>query len=325
MKSFLLCFFIFLITIVNASADNTFIIGTNDGGPLPVYSDIVLGYNSDCFFELEGDRQFTSFRWELRVFQEDTDETYTYATSDFDIFMFTAGDLPGGYGDYNWLIQRLPPVDAYVWFPKGYIMAKIIFTGIKNGTDTVTLERDVFLDLLPEIPVLEVRQVLAIENSYAVKYQFEASKTDFFTVTELTFDGTRNMVGGMAGDSITATTFSSSAQGFHITAWNKYGAVDSKSIFVQEFLKSSSLAELNEPDLRIYPNPVRDYINIDGGDLPDHARISITDLQGKRHLQTELEGNVIDVRQLPDGIYILNMKMKDGSPLYRKFIKRSLF
>ena len=74
--------------------------------------------------------------------------------------------------------------------------------------------------------------------------------------------------------------------------------------------------------LNIWPNPARDYINIDPGDLQLSAStfITITDLNGHELIRV-LFNNKVDISSLKDGMYFLVINT-DGSPVkYNRFIK----
>ncbi len=78
----------------------------------------------------------------------------------------------------------------------------------------------------------------------------------------------------------------------------------------------------NKNLLNIWPNPARDYINIDPGDLQlsRSSFITITDLNGHELIRV-LFNNKVDISSLKDGMYFLVINI-NGSPYgYNRFIK----
>ena len=69
-------------------------------------------------------------------------------------------------------------------------------------------------------------------------------------------------------------------------------------------------------DLLIYPNPATDFIKIDG----EFSSVDVYSLTGKMLKSTT--SNILDVRNLASGIYILSIKKMDGNITQSKFIKK---
>jgi hypothetical protein len=68
----------------------------------------------------------------------------------------------------------------------------------------------------------------------------------------------------------------------------------------------------------IYPNPVIDYLTIEG--MENNAKIEVYDLSGKLLLTKQLNENHLDIRQLAKGLYFIKLSTKEGS-VVRKFVK----
>jgi len=60
----------------------------------------------------------------------------------------------------------------------------------------------------------------------------------------------------------------------------------------------------NNKILMLYPNPVKDTVNIPGN---SDGQFTITDLMGRTVARGSMQANVIDVSSLPSGIYLLNI------------------
>ncbi len=77
----------------------------------------------------------------------------------------------------------------------------------------------------------------------------------------------------------------------------------------------------NTIDIKIYPNPTKDFVNIKSPDF-ENCVVTITSLTGKKSKTTELITTLtsIDISDLTSGIYLMCIK-KNERTIYRKFIK----
>lgn len=85
------------------------------------------------------------------------------------------------------------------------------------------------------------------------------------------------------------------------------------------FMSFSQIAAIDETELKdiiqIYPNPAKDYLLLDFGDIKEEKSIQIFDLQGR---EVKDEKKVIDtktqinVSTLPKGVYLLDIKSSKG-------------
>lgn len=73
-------------------------------------------------------------------------------------------------------------------------------------------------------------------------------------------------------------------------------------------------------ELFIYPNPVRDILNIKSVELNDSTIYTIFDITGKRIMNSKLESSSIDISHLAPGNYILRL-ISGSKMLSQKFIK----
>ena len=74
--------------------------------------------------------------------------------------------------------------------------------------------------------------------------------------------------------------------------------------------------------LRIFPNPVKDLLTVEGSLLKQANLLYITDLQGKKVMNIAKNTNTVDVSQLPAGAYLFTVKNSEGKTWDRKFIKQ---
>ena len=75
------------------------------------------------------------------------------------------------------------------------------------------------------------------------------------------------------------------------------------------------------PQLVLYPNPTRDWLNIRTGDAGSFE-LMVYDLQGKRLLNETAEGvYTLDVQSLPAGVYLLQTR-QNGLIQFKRFVKQ---
>lgn len=80
-----------------------------------------------------------------------------------------------------------------------------------------------------------------------------------------------------------------------------------------------SISEQNQIQFSIYPNPVSDQLFISSENL-QIEKISIYSMSGKQVLETELEEESVDVSNLSEGLYFIEITSKEGKS-QQKFIK----
>jgi hypothetical protein len=88
-----------------------------------------------------------------------------------------------------------------------------------------------------------------------------------------------------------------------------------------------STPEISEPDFKLFPNPARDYMNIQFGDLQNNihesSMLNIYDVFGRlvySHHCKDLNDYIIDVSGFSSGIYFLTVKLDTNQIFSRKFI-----
>lgn len=81
---------------------------------------------------------------------------------------------------------------------------------------------------------------------------------------------------------------------------------------------TASTASVNDvdgflSDVKIYPNPARDFIQITNFHLLNNPSITIFNLLGKEVLSSSNNLEIVDVSSLANGVYILNIKSEKSS------------
>jgi len=81
--------------------------------------------------------------------------------------------------------------------------------------------------------------------------------------------------------------------------------------------------EQNSSNIKVYPNPCTDIINVSSTEITDQYAYQITDMSGKIFLSINNGTNTFDVSSLPAGFYLLKMTNIDTQKTtVKEFIKK---
>lgn len=101
---------------------------------------------------------------------------------------------------------------------------------------------------------------------------------------------------------------------------NNYRLEPRKAADIIDLTNTTPVATLREQDLKVYPNPFTDHLNIEySGRL---TRLTVTDLTGRTRLDVEYPSARINTGHLPEGIYIITLSDNTGVVSARKFLKK---
>ena len=88
----------------------------------------------------------------------------------------------------------------------------------------------------------------------------------------------------------------------------------------------TSVPEMNTVDFQVYPNPATDILNLRlEQPLSSEAVVyQLLDLQGRLLASGELTNNQHSIRlsHLPDGMYIVNVRSENNSPVQKIIVKQ---
>jgi hypothetical protein len=167
--------------------------------------------------------------------------------------------------------------------------------------------------------------------------------TGTFTVSDKKFDGTTtaaiaenklSLSGIIAGDDVSfdfTVAFAQSEKGdnvtVNITSAQLTGSDKGNYVLSAEnwpsakasITASTAVVETQLNELKIYPNPFTNYINIEN--LNGKGVITIRNILGKKVMEASVPEQKIDTNALPDGIYFLTIKTENGEKII-KMIKR---
>lgn len=91
-------------------------------------------------------------------------------------------------------------------------------------------------------------------------------------------------------------------------------------MFYQSVLQVLGVSELEKDNVKVYPNPTADFIYVKLSSKSKIEGAEIYDLSGKLVLRTKLESEQLDLRSLPQGVYMVVFKNSDLKPI--KIIKK---
>ncbi len=96
-----------------------------------------------------------------------------------------------------------------------------------------------------------------------------------------------------------------------------WGQVEDYSVEVKEFLAASDITKAGS--ISVYPNPFKDVLKI--SEIKGVKSISVNDMSG-RQVRSLAPSAEINLSNLKDGLYIVNLQMEDGSVKSFKAIKK---
>jgi beta-glucanase (GH16 family) len=173
------------------------------------------------------------------------------------------------------------------------------------------------------------RVVLKWEAAFATQYKVQISSDAVFTDNETvntqtaSDGGTDDLVVNGTGRyiRILCTTKALTPYGYSLFEIEAYGtaATAKSSITDKKVVQEEEITEF-----KMYPNPASDYIQLSLPGKLDNKIITINDLTGKIVFQNKLDAaiqeSLIDISQLPRGIYILSLN-SDQKNWTKKLIK----
>ncbi len=98
---------------------------------------------------------------------------------------------------------------------------------------------------------------------------------------------------------------------------NATGLAD-KTIIISQAGSPTGIMDFEGGQIRIYPNPASTILVIEG--IIQEAQIIIFDIQGSLVLKREIDGTVIDISNLPSGVYSIVLE-SNNEIIKRKFVK----
>ena len=89
--------------------------------------------------------------------------------------------------------------------------------------------------------------------------------------------------------------------------------------YTLNFIDALAVSDVNKKSVSVYPNPFSDVLNI--SDVKGVKSISVNDVSG-REVKSLAPAAELNLSSLKSGLYIVNLKMEDGSVKTFKAIKK---
>lgn len=128
---------------------------------------------------------------------------------------------------------------------------------------------------------------------------------------------------GGQGDSETITIQTLSGNTYYVNVGHYSSSDEPEDAFTINISKNNlATSEVSgtENNIRVYPNPFQDTLNI--SDIEKVKSISVSDMSGRLVKTIENPGSSIHLEELRQGIYLVTLNMRDGSKQTVKTIKK---
>lgn len=131
----------------------------------------------------------------------------------------------------------------------------------------------------------------------------------------------QSAIGSINSGAISADNFTHSVGEIYVIPTDPNQANSgTMGIFYQTTLQVLGVSELEKDNVKIYPNPTADFVYVKLNSKSKVEGAEIYDLSGKLVFKTKLESEKLDLRNLPQGVYMIVFKNSDIKPI--KIIKK---
>lgn len=131
----------------------------------------------------------------------------------------------------------------------------------------------------------------------------------------------QSVIGNINSGAVSENSFNHSVGEIYVIPSNPDDASSGTlGILYQTTLKVLGINEILKDDVKIYPNPTADFINLKLSSKNKIDEAVIYDNSGRIILKTKIESDKIDLRSLNTGIYLLYFTNTDIKPI--KIIKK---
>lgn len=184
--------------------------------------------------------------------------------------------------------------------------------GIPSKTVTVTQEG--------APPFLETSVTsLPLSSAEGASGTFDITSNTSWTVSSSETWLTMTNAGGTANGKVTVTAQKNpTINTRNATVTIKASGLTDMTITISQAGSPTGIMDSEDVQIRIYPNPANNILIIEG--IIQEAQITIFDIQGRLVLKREIGGRVIDIRNLPSGVYSIVLE-GNNEIIKRKFVK----
>lgn len=227
-----------------------------------------------------------------------------------------------------------------------YVFAKIFCKGITASGELFETEYPVRLNYLPPKPHIEVVDVewgnyfapydayedvilkIRCRKTRCDKYQVECSNrawdysTYYFEIVFSEEKEIEEISAGSASDLFRIATINEYGSYIHPVYFNFEKEIRAKAASVPVPVPVNNIEIEEANSLELYPNPVKDILNINSGGKEIMYTNVYAVTSGKQFIRKEMHGmSILNVEKLPAGIYILTTEYAAGKKESVKFIK----
>lgn len=190
-----------------------------------------------------------------------------------------------------------------------------------NGITLTQINDSVMLDTVWEMALQANGKILAVGYSFNATIDMALLRYNTNGTLDSSFDG----------DGILVTDFNASADGAYTLLVQPDGKIvlgglsgvnpNYEFALVRYTFQDLNIGTQTNTAFTIYPNPAKSILNIQNPPNATLERIIIADLTGKKIIEQTGATNLIDVQNLQQGLYLLELDYEDGKQI-EKFIKQ---
>jgi hypothetical protein len=194
------------------------------------------------------------------------------------------------------------------------------FGSVGNGTDNSTFYFDDIYQINSTTNLLNLsKYALAIEAAPGSKQTFDILSNVGWTVSSSQVWLLPNLTSGSGNNTITLVADQNTSN----TTRTAYVTVSSpglvpQSLLVTQDIGVTSVSNNQNPSIRIYPNPAKEYLLIEG--FLSKTFVQVYNVNGSLLISKSLNATVLDIHQLENGVYYLKITDRKGVTI-RKFLK----
>lgn len=131
----------------------------------------------------------------------------------------------------------------------------------------------------------------------------------------------QSAIGSISSGAVSADNFTHSVGEIYVIPTDPDQANSgTMGMLYQTVLQVLGITELEKDNIKVYPNPTTDFIYVKLNSKSKIEGAEIYDLSGKLVLTTKLESEKLDLRSLPQGVYMIVFRNSDIKPI--KIIKK---
>jgi hypothetical protein len=194
------------------------------------------------------------------------------------------------------------------------------FGSVGNGTDNSTFYFDDIYQINSVTNLLSLsKYALTIEAAPGSKQVFDVQSNVSWSVSSSQSWLVPNLTNGSGNSAITLTADQNTTSGSrtaNVTV-SSPGLVP-QSLLVTQDLGVTSVSSNQNPSIRVYPNPAKDLLFIEG--IVSKTFVNVYNVNGVRLLSNVLSSPVINIGNLENGVYFLKITDRKGVTI-RKFMK----